>query len=93
MQLVVMCLLLSYNQHFRSDVMLQPGLQSEPTFLFGSTGQRVLVLLLPRHPAVLHPTEEGSPSSGGQVGRPDGGVHLDLNTSCTQKDSIRGDDT
>lgn len=61
---------------------------SEPTFLFGRTGQQVFVLLLPRHPTVLHPAEEGSPGPGGQVWRPDGGVHLNLDPSCTQKDTM-----
>lgn len=59
-----------------------PGLQSALTFLFGSAEQRGFVLVLPRHPTVLHPAEERSPGSGGQVGRPDGGIRLDLNTSC-----------
>ncbi len=64
----------------------------ELTFLFGSTGQRAFVLELPRHPTVLHAAEEGSPGSSGQVGRPNGGIRLDLNPGCTQKHSICDDD-
>lgn len=63
------------------------GSRSTPTFLFGGTGQRVLVFVLPCDPAVLHTTEEGSPSSAGQKGRPEGGLRLGLDPSCAKKDA------
>lgn len=57
----------------------------QPTFPLRSAGQRVLVFMFPCDPTVLHTAEEGSPSSSGQVGRPDRCFHLDLNPSCIEK--------
>lgn len=64
------------------------NMQPESTFLFGRTGQRVFVLMLPRHPTVFHAAEEGSPGASSQERRPDGAIHLYLNPSCTQEDNI-----
>lgn len=70
-------------------------MNAEHTFLFGHTGQWEFVLVLPCHfsvsPTVLHAAEEQPPGSRGQVGRLGGGICLDLNPTCTQKNSIRGD--
>lgn len=47
--------------------------------------------MLLHHPAVLHPAEKGSPGSGGQDRRSDGGICLALSPGCTQTDEIHGD--
>lgn len=56
---------------------------TEPTFLFGSTGQGAFVFVLPRQTTVLHAAEKSPPGPGWQVGPSDGGVRLDLSASCT----------
>lgn len=47
--------------------------------------------MLPHPPTVLHPAEKGSPGSGGQDRRSEGGIGLDLNLGCTHTDEIHGD--